>query len=160
MTWAIAAVLVSIVAVLCTVLGLAGGALWRLGSRVGGFEAAVTASKTQAAAAAETAATAVEKAETAVIKSEAAIAKSDTAGLKWNEELTQMMRDIQEDVRGVTRRQDDLVRGQREMREAVTLIHQLDSRVTRIEGQLSGSPEREDGAPKVDEFNGDERTGK
>jgi len=159
MTWAIAAVLVAIVAVLCTVLGLAGGALWRLGSRVGGFEVAVMESRVQAAAASQAAATAVEKAEAAVVKSEAAVTKSDTAGLVWNKELMQMVRDVQEDVRGVIRKQDDLARGQREMRDAVTLIHQLDSRVTRIEGQLFSPVEREDGAPR-DEFNGDERTNK
>lgn len=48
---AIATLLVAIGAALVTALGLAAGALWRLGSKVGSFETAVTVAKAAAVAA-------------------------------------------------------------------------------------------------------------
>lgn len=48
MTPAVATLLVAVGAALITALGLAAGALWRLGSKVGSFEAAVTACRTAA----------------------------------------------------------------------------------------------------------------
>ena len=51
MSPAIATALIAVGTLLCTALGLAAGALWRLGNKVGGFEAAVVAANVAATAA-------------------------------------------------------------------------------------------------------------
>ena len=121
---------IAVVGMLCTVFGLVGGALWRLGSRVGSFELAVREAKEQATAAA--------------LAAQAAVQRAETAGLQWNKELIAELRDLQERVDTTDRKLDMERADARRTRQMFDRVDSHERRITALESDEASRRHFED----------------
>ena len=163
MSPAIATALIAVGTLLCTALGLAAGALWRLGNKVGGFEAAVVAANVAATAAKQAAADAQAAAQRAA-------ADAVAAARTLYDAMATTVRGFQDKLEEVRRELAEAKGHWRESRDLTEKVNDHEKRMYNLErehernhGMLPMAPEQserhylpvpsvpeEDGAPLID----------
>lgn len=126
MSPAVATALIAVGTLLVTALGLAAGALWRLGSKVGSFEAAVTAANAAATAAKQAAAEAQAAAQRAAADAVAA------SRLLWDD-MQKAVRDFEQQVDEVKHELAEYKGRWREGHELVDKVNDHEKRLFALE---------------------------